>query len=155
DKPVMIACKTKIGFGAPTKEGKASSHGSPLGADEIAGAHKNLGWTSAPFEVPSDILDAWRAAGARGKSANADWKKKPGAIDAGKRGEFERRMKNELPRALNDAVKKVKDALAATPKDIATRSASEFALEALVPAAPEMIGGSADLTGSNNTRTKS
>ncbi|MBV9955652.1 MAG: transketolase [Pseudolabrys sp.] len=156
DRPVMIACKTKIGFGAPTKEGKSSSHGSPLGAEEIAGARKNLGWEGAPFEVPADILNEWRAAGRRSQGAHADWNKRMNALDGGKRAEFERRLKGELPKqALADAVKAAKDKLAAEPKAIATRSASELALEALIPAVPEMIGGSADLTGSNNTRTKS
>ena len=154
DRPTLIACKTKIGYGAPTKAGSEKAHGSPLGADEIAGARKNLGWTYAPFEIPSDILSAWRAAGERSKSVHADWNKKLAAFD--KRSEFERRMRGDLPKqALADAVKSVKQTLAATPKDIATRSASEFALESLVPAVPEMVGGSADLTGSNNTRTKS
>ena len=155
DRPVLIACKTTIGFGAPNKAGKASAHGSPLGADEIKGAREKLGWSHAPFEIPDDILVAWRAAGQRSKAAHADWAKRLAALDAGKRSEFERRMKGELPAALADAVRNVKETLAATPKDIATRSSSEFALEALVPAVPEMIGGSADLTGSNNTRTKS
>jgi len=155
DRPVLIACKTKIGYGAPTKAGKASSHGSPLGADEIKGARDNLAWEHAPFEVPADVLSAWRKAGERSKGAHAEWNKRLAALDAGKRAEFERRMKGELPKAFADAVRKVKETLAASPKDIATRSSSEFALEALVPAVPEMIGGSADLTGSNNTRTKS
>ena len=155
DRPVLIACKTTIGFGAPSKAGKASSHGSPLGADEIKGAREKLGWTHAPFEIPADILAAWRAAGQRSKAAHADWKKRFASLDAGKRAEFERRMRGDLPlAALAAAVAKVKESLARTPKDIATRAASEFALEALVPAVPEMIGGSADLTGSNNTRTK-
>jgi transketolase len=156
DKPEMIACKTTIGFGAPTKAGKASSHGSPLGADEIAGARKALGWTSAPFEIPADILSAWRAAGQRSKGAHADWSKRLAALDSGQRAEFTRRMKGELPaKALAGAVRAVKESLAAAPKEIATRTACEFALESLIPALPEMIGGSADLTGSNNTRTKS
>jgi transketolase len=155
DKPVLIACKTKIGFGAPTKAGKASSHGSPLGADEIKGARDNLAWEHAPFEVPADVLSAWRKAGERSKPAHAEWNKRLAALDAGKRAEFERRMKGELPKALADVVRKVKETLATSPKDIATRSSSEFALESLIPAVPEMIGGSADLTGSNNTRTKS
>ena len=155
DRPVLIACKTTIGFGAPSKAGKASSHGSPLGADEIKGARAKLGWTHAPFEIPADILAAWRAAGQRSRAAHADWKKRFASLDAGKRAEFERRMRGALPlAALAAAVAKVKETLAAAPKDIATRAASEFALEALVPAVPEMIGGSADLTGSNNTRTK-
>ncbi len=155
ERPTMIACKTKIGFGAPTKEDKSSSHGSPLGAEEVAGARKNLHWDAPPFEVPQDILGAWRNAGERGKRAHGDWQKRMNALDGGKRAEFERRIKGELPKqALADAVKAVKDKLAAEPKGIATRTASEFALEALIPAIPEMIGGSADLTGSNNTRSK-
>jgi transketolase len=156
DRPVMIACKTTIGYGAPTKAGKASSHGSALGADEIKGAREKLGWPHAPFEIPEDVLAAWLKAGARSKGAHDEWNKRLAALDAGTRAEFERRMRGDLPaQALADAVRNVKESLAATPKDIATRSASEFALEALVPALPEMIGGSADLTGSNNTRTKS
>ena len=156
DRPVLIACRTKIGFGAPTKQGSEKSHGSPLGADEIAGTRKNLTWASTAFDIPVEILQAWRAAGARSKTAHAEWHKRLGALEAAKRAEFERRMKGELPRqALADAVRKIKESLASTPKEIATRSSSEFALESLVPALPEMIGGSADLTGSNNTRTKS
>src|SRR5476649_1246269 len=156
DRPVLIACKTTIGFGAPTKAGKSSAHGSPLGADEIKGARSTLGWAHAPFEIPADILAAWRKAGERCKPAHADWSKRLAALDAGKRAEFERRMKGDLPKpAFSDAVRAVKQSLAATPKDIATRTACEFALESLIPALPEMIGGSADLTGSNNTRTKS
>jgi transketolase len=155
DRPTLIACKTTIGFGAPNKAGSEKSHGSPLGADEIAGARKNLKWDAAPFEVPQDILDAWRAAGSRGAAAHAAWTKTIGTKDAGVRSEFERRMKGELPaRALADAVAAMKASLAASPKDIATRTASEHALEVLCAAVPEMIGGSADLTGSNNTRVK-
>ena len=156
DRPVMIACKTTIGFGAPTKAGKSSAHGSPLGADEIKGAREKLGWSHAPFEIPADILSAWRKAGERSKSTHADWSKRLAALDAAKRAEFERRMKGDLPKpAFADAVAAVKQSLAATPKEIATRTACEFALESLIPALPEMLGGSADLTGSNNTRTKS
>jgi transketolase len=156
DKPTLIACKTTIGFGAPTKAGKSSSHGSPLGADEIAGARKALGWNHPPFEIPADILSAWREAGARSQSAHAAWDAKLAALDAATRAEFSRRMNGELPaKALTDAVRAVKESLAASPKEIATRTACEFALESLIPALPEMIGGSADLTGSNNTRTKS
>jgi transketolase len=155
DKPTLIACKTTIGFGAPTKAGKASSHGSPLGADEIKGARAALGWNHPPFEVPNEIRSEWRKAGERSKPAHAAWNKRLAALDATKRAEFTRRMNGDLPaKALADAVKAVKESLAATPKDIATRIACEFALDTLIPALPEMIGGSADLTGSNNTRTK-
>jgi transketolase len=130
----MIACKTTIGYGAPTKAGKSSAHGSPLGADEIKGAREKLGWSDAPFQIPAEVLTQWRAAGQRSKAARAAWDKRLAALPADKRSEFERRMRGDLPGALNAAVR---------------------ALESLIPAVPEMIGGSADLTGSNNTRTKS
>jgi transketolase len=155
DKPTMIACKTTIGYGAPTKAGKSSSHGSPLGADEIKGAREKLGWSEAPFAIPSEVLTQWRAAGQLSKSARAAWDKRLAALPADKRSEFERRMKGDLPGALNGAIRAVKESLHKEPKEIATRTACEFALESIIPAVPEMIGGSADLTGSNNTRTKS
>ena len=155
NKPVLIACKTKIGFGAPTKQGSEKSHGSPLGAEEIAGARKSLGWNAAPFEVPADILKAWHAAGTYAKGAHADWNKRINELDRSKRAEFDRRIKGDLPKqALADAIRTLKEKLAAQPKEMATRNASELALESLIPALPEMIGGSADLTGSNNTRIK-
>ena len=155
DKPVMIACRTTIGFGAPTKAGKSSAHGSPLGADEIKATRDALNWTAPPFEIPADILSEWRKAGERGAPVRAAWDKRFSALDSAKRGEFTRRMNGELPKAaLEAAVKSVKEDLAATPKDIATRSSSEYALQTLTAALPEMIGGSADLTGSNNTRAK-
>jgi len=155
DKPTMIACKTTIGYGAPTKAGKASSHGSPLGADEIKGARERLAWTDAPFQIPAEVLTQWRAAGQRSKAARAAWDKRVAALPADRRTEFERRMRGDLPGALKRGVRAVKESLHKEPKEIATRTACEFALESIIPAVPEMIGGSADLTGSNNTRTKS
>src|ERR1051326_1638250 len=155
DRPTMVACKTTIGYGAPTKAGKSSSHGSPLGADEIKGAREKLGWSDAPFQIPTDVLTQWRPAGQRSKSARIAWDKRLAALPADKRAEFERRMRGDLPGTLNTAIRQVKEKLHAEPKEIATRSACEFALESIIPAVPEMIGGSADLTGSNNTRTKS
>jgi transketolase len=155
DRPTMIACKTTIGYGAPTKAGKSSAHGSPLGADEIKGAREKLGWSDAPFQIPAEVLTQWRAAGQRSKAARAAWDKRVAALPADKRAEFERRMRGDLPGALNAAVRAVKESLHKEPKEIATRTACEFALESIIPAVPEMIGGSADLTGSNNTRTKS
>ncbi len=155
DRPSLIACKTVIAFGAPTKAGSEKSHGSPLGAEEIAGARAKLGWDAPAFEIPKDILDAWRAAGSRGATAHQDWTQRIGKADPAKRAEFERRTKGELPtKALADAVKGMKAELAASPKEIATRIASENAITVLTAAVPEMIGGSADLTGSNNTRAK-
>jgi transketolase len=154
-RPSLIACKTTIAYGAPTKAGSEKSHGSPLGADEIAGARKKLGWDSAPFEIPTDVLSAWREAGTRGKASHEAWRKRFVAKDAATRLEFDRRIRGDLPaKALAEAVAAMKDKLAVERKDVATRAASELALEALLPAVPEMVGGSADLTGSNNTRTK-
>ena len=155
DRPSMIACKTTIGFGAPNKAGSEKSHGSPLGADEIKGAREKLGWPHEPFVVPDDILGDWRTAGQRSRDARKAWDRKLASLAPEVKSEFERRIRGELPKALSDAVKSVKETLAKSPKDIATRASSEFALEGLVPAVPEMVGGSADLTGSNNTRTKS
>jgi transketolase len=154
DKPTMIACKTTIGFGAPTKAGTASTHGSPLGAEEIKGAREKLGWSYPPFEIPSDVLNWWRAAGQRSKSAHKAWDERLAALPVEKRGEFARRINGDLPFTLDDTVRKFKQELANAPKEIATRIASQNALEALTAAIPEMVGGSADLTGSNNTRPK-
>jgi transketolase len=155
DRPTMIACRTTIGYGAPSKAGSEKAHGSPLGAEEIAATRKKLAWTDAAFELPADVRDAWRQAGSRGQEAHEAWKKRVQAMRPELRREFERRVRGELPKdQLAAAVRAVKAKLAAEPREIATRSASEFALESLVPAVPEMIGGSADLTGSNNTRPK-
>ena len=154
DRPTLIACKTTIGFGAPTKAGKSSSHGSPLGADEIKGAREKLGWTYPPFEIPADILNWWRSAGARSKSAHKAWDERFAALPIEKRGEFARRINGDLPPGFSNVVRDAKEKLAAEPKEIATRIASENALTVLTAAVPEMVGGSADLTGSNNTRPK-
>ncbi len=152
--PSMIACRTTIGFGAPNKGGTAKTHGSPLGAEEIAATREKLGWPYPPFEIPSDILQAWRAAGGRGRAGRLAWEKRLAALNPDTRAEFERRLGGTLSPKLATAVKQLKETLAAAPKEIATRAASEFALDALTAALPEMIGGSADLTGSNNTRAK-
>jgi transketolase len=155
DRPTFIACRTTIGYGAPTKAGTSSSHGSPLGAGEIKGARERLGWTSPPFEVPADILDAWRTAGRHGRPGRLAWEKRVASLPADRRQEFNRRLAGDLPdEVLGAAVRSLKETLAAAPKEIATRAASEFALGALTAAVPEMVGGSADLTGSNNTRPK-
>jgi len=111
DKPTMIACKTQIGYGAPTKAGKSSAHGSPLGADEIKGAREKLGWSEAPFQIPAEVLTQWRAAGQRSKPARAAWDKRLASLPADKRAEFERRMKGELPGALNAAIRAVKESV--------------------------------------------
>jgi transketolase len=150
DKPSLIACKTTIAYGAPTKAGKSSSHGSPLGKDEITGAREKLGWNHAPFEIPVPVLDAWRAAGARGGSTYSDWK----AREAKSNGEFGRFISGELPKGWHEAFEIFKRTLAEKKPNEATRKSSQEILEALNPLIPQLIGGSADLTGSNNTKTK-
>jgi transketolase len=155
DRPALIACRTTIGFGAPSKAGTEKCHGSPLGADEIKGARERLGWPEPAFVVPADVRDLWRGAALAGKAAHATWNDRLAALAPERRAEFERRLRGDLPKdALAAAVRSVKEKLAAAPKEIATRAASETALEALAAAVPEMIGGSADLTGSNNTKPK-
>ena len=154
DRPSLIACRTMIGFGAPTKGGTEKAHGSALGADEIAAARQRLGWSAPAFEIPAAILEQWRAAGARGRPARLAWQARLAASDPQHHAEFERRMRGELNVMFAAEVRAVKAKLAQAPKEIATRSASEAALGPLTAALPEMIGGSADLTGSNNTRPK-
>jgi transketolase len=155
DRPSLIACRTIIGFGAPTKAGTEKSHGSPLGAEEIKGARARLGWDLLAFEIPPDVRAAWRRAAERGKGAREAWLKRLAAAAPDQRAEFERRTRGDLPTGtVAAAVRTMKQKLAAAPKDIATRVASENALEALMAVLPETIGGSGDLTGSNNTRPK-
>jgi transketolase len=155
DRPSLIACRTTIGFGAPNKGGTEKSHGSPLGPDEIAAARQRLGWTAPPFEIPADIRTQWRAAGERNRPARLAWEARLAALNPTRRAEFLRRMRGEITDRAAPAATELKQKLAQAPKEIATRAASELALDALTAALPEMIGGSADLTGSNNTRAKS
>src|SRR6266403_2883046 len=155
DRPSLIACKTTIGFGAPTKAGTSKAHGEPLGAEELAAAKKALGWNYGPFEIPDDILQAWRSVGKQGASAHADWRRRYDAVPDALRSEFMRRViDRKRPPGLADTIRKLKDSLVADPPTIATRKASELALDVLVPVMPELLLGSADLTPSNNTRTK-
>jgi len=153
EAPTLIACRTTIGFGAPTKAGTSKVHGSPLGAEEIAGARKALGWDAEPFEIPSEILDDWRVVGLNAGKQRVAWEKRLGEADATLRGEFERRMRGDLPAGLEPAMEKYKKQLAADKPTLATRKSSENALEVINGAVTETLGGSADLTGSNNTKT--
>ncbi|WP_293801099.1 transketolase [uncultured Bosea sp.] len=154
NKPTMIACKTVIGFGAPKKAGTSKAHGEPLGTEELAAAKKALGITGAPFEVAADVLKAWRSFGAAGAAAHKDWNEGFAALSERKRGEFDRRLAHTVPAKLDKAILAHKKALIAAPQAVATRKASELALEAITPIMPELVMGSADLTPSNNTRTK-
>lgn len=149
-RPSLIACHTIIGKGAPNKQGGHNVHGSPLGEAEIAAAREYLGWTAAPFEVPAEILADWRSLGAKGGAEHAAWAARLAADPKGQ--EFARRMAGELP-SLEQAEATFATWLEGNQK-VATRKASELALEVLAPLVPELIGGSADLTGSNLTKVK-
>jgi transketolase len=149
DLPSLIRCRTVIGKGAPTKAGTSGSHGSPLGAKEIEGARAALGWSHAPFVVPDDVREQWLRAGKRGTDARSEWLDR--LANHSDRAEFERRMTGELPDGGSEAYIA---GLLADPKTVATRKASEMVLEILTAAIPDLLGGSADLTGSNNTKTK-
>ncbi len=152
DKPTLIACRTTIAFGAPTKAGTSSSHGSPLGKNEIEGARKNLGWAHDEFEIPDDILKAWRKIGKNGQENFAQWTKSLDKSD--NHLEFLRLVAQELPVGWVAEFEKFKKALAESKPNEATRKSSENVLQILTAVIPELIGGSADLTGSNNTKTK-
>ena len=149
DRPSLIRCRTVIGFGAPNKAGTSGVHGAPLGGDEIAGTRAALGWDHAPFEIPQPIIESWRAVGARGRAARQAWEDRRKATD---NAAFDAAMAGDFDAPVGKAVLAWKQALAAEPQKIATRVASQKALDAIVPACPALIGGSADLTGSNNTR---
>ena len=150
-RPSLVACRTIIGKGAPNKQGSHSVHGSPLGADEVAATREFLGWTSAPFEVPAEILTDWHSLGSKGAATRAAWEARLAASASAT--EFSRRMAGELP-ADESAARDYLSSLVANPPKVATRKASEMALEALTVGIPELVGGSADLTGSNLTKTK-
>jgi transketolase len=155
-KPSLIACKTTIGYGAPTRAGTAKAHGEALGADELKGAKEKLGISLEPFSVPDDVLKAWREAGSRGASAREEWQARFDELGTRKRAEFERRIRHERPASLAKALRAHKKALLETPQNIATRKSSESAIEAIAGAMPmEFVAGSADLTGSNNNKAKS
>ena len=151
-KPTLIACRTIIGFAAPKKAGTAGSHGAPLGDDEISGARAAMGWNHPPFEMPEGIKAAWERAGARGGGTRRSWLKRLARHP--QKAEFERAIAGRLPEGWTDALNAHRTAIAQSRPKLGTRIASQQALAALVPAVPEMIGGSADLTGSNNTDVK-
>ncbi|WP_341713612.1 transketolase [Erythrobacter sp.] len=152
-RPSLVACRTVIGKGAPNKQGGHNVHGAPLGADEVAAAREYLGWDAAPFEIPADILVDWHATTERGQAVHAEWQARL-ASDAGRRAKFESHMAGIGDRASPALEAYVRD-LAANPKIVATRKASEMALGPLTEQLPQLVGGSADLTGSNNTKTAS
>ncbi|HEY1097158.1 MAG TPA: transketolase [Alphaproteobacteria bacterium] len=151
-KPTLVICKTTIGFGSPNKAGSHDVHGSPLGDAEMKATREALGWTHEPFHVPDDLLAGWRAIGTQGKAIRENWEKN--LSSHAERTQFEAYQKGDVPDAVTVALKELKDNAIATKPAQATRKSSSDALEKIVPAMPFIIGGSADLTPSNNTRTK-
>ena len=148
-RPSLIRCRTVIGYGAPKKAGTAGAHGAPLGAEEIEGTRSAIRWSHAPFEIPAEISDAWRAVGSRGSAAREAWQSRHDTSDT---AAFDAAMKGDFNAAIAKAVGAWKQSLSMEPQKLATRVASQKAIEAILPACPSLIGGSADLTGSNNTR---
>ena len=153
DRPVLVDCKTIIGFGSPKKADTSGAHGSPLGDAEIAATKAVYGWEHGPFEIPADILAAWRAVGAKGAEEHAAWAARFAALSAGKQAEFTRRMAGTAPAKLAAAIRALKKQVSETTPKVATRKSSEMVLEVVNAVMPETMGGSADLTGSNNTKT--
>jgi transketolase len=150
-KPSLIACKTVIGFGAPTLAGSHKTHGAPLGDDEIQATRTALGWDHPPFEIPSDIRSLWQEIATRGLDMRTHWQSR---LDSSvKKSRFERAMSGELPKALTTRMRRYKKQLKAELPKVASRQASQMALEVINAAVPTMVGGSADLTGSNLTKT--
>ncbi|MDU8942271.1 transketolase [Ovoidimarina sediminis] len=152
-KPTMIACKTRIGFGAPTKEGTAKVHGSPLGPDEIQATRDAYGWPYGPFEIPAEVKAAWEHIGARGGAERAEWQGRLESLSSNRQAEFARVMSGEAPKRLSATIRALKKQISESQPKVATRKSSEMVLEVVNPVMPETIGGSADLTGSNNTKT--
>ncbi|WP_119390894.1 transketolase [Taklimakanibacter lacteus] len=148
DRPTLIAARTRIGFGAPTKEGKSIVHGAPLGEAELTGLREKLNWPHAPFDIPQNLIAAWRAAGKRGSADHAQWKRRLTKAAPDRRREFERRMAGRLPKGLESAVIAALDDFAGNPEAIPVRQGSQKAVGVLARLMPELIGGSADLTGS-------
>jgi len=155
DTPSLIACRTTIGFGAPNKQGTAGTHGAPLGAEEVAAARETLGWTSPPFEIPTDILAAWRDSGKRGATDRKAWDDRLASLSADAQADFGRRLSGDLTPGWKDAFEAYKKKLCEDAPKWATRKSSQESLKVLTKALPELVGGSADLTGSNLTKTDS
>ncbi len=154
DRPSLIACRTIIGYGAPKKQGTAATHGNPLGPEEIAAAREVLGWPHDPFVIPDEVATAWRSCGKSGQAEYRAWATRLTKLDGGAQNEWQRRQDGDLPVDLAGALKTYKTRLVEEQPKWATRKSSQEVLEVINRVLPETVGGSADLTGSNNTRTK-
>ena len=154
EKPSLIACRTVIGYGSPNKQGTASTHGAPLGEEEIAASKEQLAWPHAPFVIPNNILNAWRQTGDRGAKARRAWHSRIETLSPGKKSAFETATNGKLPDGWENDFQAFVDTVAANQPKIATRQASQNALDTLAGIIPNLAGGSADLTGSNLTKAK-
>ncbi len=154
-KPSIISCKTVIGFGSPNKSGKASSHGAPLGDDEIKLVRKKLNWKYEPFEIPEDLMLSWRKIGEKGEVLEEEWNKILNKKNTKIKEEYERLIKGELPTNLDEIIGDEKLKFFQTKPKMATRQCSSSVINCISNILPELIGGSADLSGSNNTKTES
>jgi len=152
--PSLIDCKTHIGFGSPSKQDTAKAHGAPMGADEIVKIREVFGWPHKAFDIPADITDAWRKVGARGQSELSAWESRKAALSTARQAEFDRVIAGDVPKRLSAAIKAFKKQISETAPKMATRKSSEAVLGVINKVMPETIGGSADLTGSNNTLTE-
>ncbi len=153
DKPSVIACRTIIGYGAPNKQGKSSTHGAPLGEEEVAATRKNLGWRSPPFEIPLDVLTSWRYAGKSGRTAFENWQSACHRLSDSEKNQLKDPIDDRVRSAIATAINEIKTEFVTEKPEIASRVSSQKVLEKLVPIVPGLIGGSADLTGSNGTLT--
>ena len=152
--PSLVACKTQIGFGSPAKQGTAAAHGAPLGESEVAAVREVYGWTREPFDIPEDITAAWLQIGRSGESERGLWTARVSELPRRRRELFDRMMAGESPAGLTRAINKLKREISEDKPSVATRKSSELVLSRVNPTMPETIGGSADLTGSNNTKTR-
>ena len=153
EQPSLIACKTVIGFGSPNKQGTSATHGAPLGDEEIIETRKALGWSSGPFEIPSEVLNGWRAAGRRGEKEYASWKARVENLDSTERRQFEAVLNTDLPNGFLEQIRGIKKTFIEEKPKLATRQSSQKVLETLFSCVPFLLGGSADLSGSNGTVT--
>jgi transketolase len=151
DKPSLIACKTVIGFGAPSKQGSAATHGAPLGDDEVAAARKTLGWNSEPFDIPADLLQGWRECGRRGANLRQEWQGRLQAMPGSQRERFESMLSGDTGEAFDNCIAELKRQFIDEQPKLATRQSSQKALESIMQAVPHLLSGSADLSGSNGT----
>ncbi|MEG8098748.1 transketolase [Candidatus Liberibacter brunswickensis] len=153
DKPTMIDCKTIIGFGSPNKSGTNKVHGSALGQEEVKATRKALNWDLDPFCIPDDIMEKWRLAGLRSSKARENWQERFSSVENGIQREFKRRFSDDLPDSFDNSIINLKEKIKYSKPEVATRKSSELVLDVVNDCLPELIGGSADLTGSNGTKT--